>query len=128
MTQAATDTRSDLRDQFDDYGDLRAGFVAAKQLANLLFSGRARRLGGRLVRCGTRNFTLHPAVLVVCCLDEHDEYGLAGVVERSAELEAAGASLHGEVLTVGPARYLVERGVIAIPAESPWGVALPVAS
>jgi hypothetical protein len=102
---------------------LGAGFVGQRRLADLLFHGRVRRVGGGRVECAGTCYDLVPAVRLIASLDaEGDE--LVGIVESVEELLALGGFVQGNELTLLGSCYRVERGVIAIAEDRPTPLAV----
>jgi hypothetical protein len=69
------------------------------------------------VACDGQRYRIEEAVAVHRAIDD-DPYGLCGNIETMTELQRAGAQVQGRTMTLGRAKYAVERGVL-VRAEAP---------
>lgn len=94
--------------------DWHGDFIADRELADMLFQKRVRRVGPGLIKRRQRIYALHNAVRIVgrCGGRTSDPYGLLGTVESFAELVRAGARFSGSDMHLGSVVYRVERGVM----------------
>ncbi len=99
--------------------DWRGDFIADRDLADMLFQKRVRRVGPGLIESCGRKYALHNAVRVVGRRGGRtsDPYGLLGTVESFAELVRAGARFNGCDMHLGSVVYRVERGVMTFPRD-----------
>ena len=97
-----------------DVAERVGAFVPDRNLADMLFQKRIRRVGPGVIEANGRRYALHNAVRIVGRRGGRtsDPYGLLGTVESFAELVRAGARFSGTDMHLGSVVYRVERGVM----------------
>ncbi len=91
-------------------------FITEATLDSWIRFGHARRDGALLIARDGERFFLQEALRVLGRRNrETDPYGLTGLWDTMREFIRKGGRVAGDAMSLGPAIYDIEHGVIALP-------------